>query len=257
MIDLALIGIGTGNPDHVTLEAVKAIRAADVILLPLKGEGKADLADVRRRILAEHRGDGTAGIVPFQMPFRDAGIADYTERVAAWHLRIADAWHEALRDRLPGGQGCVALLVWGDPSLYDSTLRIAGHLGERLPLRVRVIPGLTSIQLLTAAHAIPLNGVGRSVTITTGRRLGLDGWPAGTDTIVVMLDEGGALDGLDPAGIDVWWAAYLGLPGQITVAGPLVEVRAEIARLRAEARARHGWIMDTYLLRREPASPGR
>ena len=50
---LCLIGIGTGNPDHLTLEAVKAINAADAILIPRKGENKADLAELRRRICTE------------------------------------------------------------------------------------------------------------------------------------------------------------------------------------------------------------
>ncbi|MCA3862067.1 MAG: hypothetical protein IOB81_25890, partial [Burkholderia sp.] len=48
--------------------------------------------------------------------------------------------------------GRLALLVWGDPALYDSSLRIAERLqAGGLPLRVRVVPGLTSLQLLTAA----------------------------------------------------------------------------------------------------------
>ena len=50
---LTLIGIGTGNPDHLTLEAVRAINAQDLILIPRKGAGKADLAELRRAICAE------------------------------------------------------------------------------------------------------------------------------------------------------------------------------------------------------------
>jgi precorrin-6A synthase len=34
------------------------------------------------------------------------------------------------------------------------------------------------------------------------------------------------------------------------VSGPLLERGEEIQRLRAEARDREGWIMDTYLLRK-------
>ncbi len=37
-MQLTLIGIGTGNPDHLTLEAVRAINAQDLILIPRKGE---------------------------------------------------------------------------------------------------------------------------------------------------------------------------------------------------------------------------
>ena len=50
---LTLIGIGTGNPDHLTLQAIRAINAQDLILIPHKGEGKADLADLRRAICDE------------------------------------------------------------------------------------------------------------------------------------------------------------------------------------------------------------
>ncbi|MEM1343309.1 MAG: precorrin-6A synthase (deacetylating), partial [Pseudomonadota bacterium] len=144
----------------------------------------------------------------------------------------------------------IALMVWGDPSLYDSTLRIA----KRLPalgfsLRVRVVAGLTSVQLLTASHAIPLNGLGAPVLITTGRRL-RQGWPSGVDTLAVMLDGGCAFQGLDPEGIEIWWGAYLGMAEEILRAGALAEIGQEIVALRAEARARHGWIMDTYLLHR-------
>jgi precorrin-6A synthase len=45
MIDLHLIGIGTGNPDHLTRAAIKAMNAADLILLPRKGDAKSDLLD--------------------------------------------------------------------------------------------------------------------------------------------------------------------------------------------------------------------
>jgi precorrin-6A synthase len=85
--------------------------------------------------------------------------------------------------------GSVALMVWGDPSLYDSTLRIAARLGD---VAVRVIPGITSLQVLTAAHAIPLNSLAAPVTITTGRQLREHGWPEVPVTVAVMLDKGGA-----------------------------------------------------------------
>ena len=50
MQQLFLIGIGTGNPDHVTGEARRVMAAADLILIPRKGADKADLADLRRQI---------------------------------------------------------------------------------------------------------------------------------------------------------------------------------------------------------------
>ena len=142
----------------------------------------------------------------------------------------------------------MALLVWGDPSLYDSTLRIAARLAPAPTLRV--IPGITALQALTAAHAIPLNTLAGAVTVTTGRRLREHGWPTDAESVAVMLDGGCAFQTLDPTGVEIWWGAYLGMDQQILRAGSLSDIGADIAGIRAEARARHGWIMDTYLLRR-------
>ena len=142
----------------------------------------------------------------------------------------------------------VALLVWGDPALYDSTLRIAARL--RPEPQIRVIPGITSIHALTSAHAIVLNEIGAPYIVTTGRRLRDEGWPAGVDTVVVMLDGECSFQSLPPEGIQIWWGAYVGMPEEITVAGGLTEVAEEILSRRAEARLQHGWIMDIYLMRR-------
>jgi len=242
MISLDLIGIGTGNPEHVTLAALRAMREADLILLPRKGPDKSDLADLRRQICAAHLTD-LSRVVEFDLPVRRSDIP-YLEAVNDWHDAIAGCWQAAIAAHLPGG-GRVALLVWGDPSLYDSTLRIAARLG----LVPRVVPGVSALSVLTAAHAIPLNDLGAPVLITTGRRL-REGWPEGADSVAVMLDPGGAFSALDPAGVEIWWGACLGLPQQALIAGPLAGVAEQILATRAAIRARHGWVMDIYLLKR-------
>ncbi|PWE32990.1 precorrin-6A synthase (deacetylating) [Maritimibacter sp. 55A14] len=240
--DLWLIGIGTGSEAHVTIEGMQALRDAAVILLPLKGEEKQALAALRQRIIAAS-GTG-AQVLTFDYPERDPALP-YLERVSAWHDEIARRWQAALETTQASGP--VALLVWGDPSLYDSTIRIAERLVPRPA--IRVLPGITAIQALTAAHAIPLNAVNGPVRITTGRRLRDHGWPEGEDTVVVMLDGECSFQGLDPAGLSIWWGAYLGSADQILCAGPLAEVADRIVELREKARVKHGWIMDTYLLR--------
>lgn len=243
MFDLTLIGIGTGNPDHLTLQAIKAINQAEVILIPRKGEGKADLAELRLAICRDVLSNPATRIVEFDLPVRDEAIADYKARVEDWHDRIAGVWQAAI-----GAAGKVALLVWGDPSLYDSTLRIAARL---VPAdRVRVVPGVTSIHALTAAHGIALNEIGAPFVVTTGRRLREEGFPAGVDTAVVMLDGECSFQAIDPSGVSIWWGAFVGMAEEVTLAGPLAEVGARIVSLRAAERARHGWIMDIYLLRR-------
>jgi precorrin-6A synthase len=245
MFDLTLIGIGTGNTDHLTLQAIKAINAAEVILIPRKGEGKTDLAELRRAILSETLTNPQTRVVEFDLPTRNEAIPDYLARVEDWHDRIAAVWSAAI-----GPAASVAMLVWGDPSLYDSTLRIAARLLP--PERVRVIPGITSLQALTAAHAIALNDIGAPFVVTTGRRLRDEGFPPGVNTAVVMLDGECSFQSLDPTGISIWWGAYVGMKEQIILSGDLAETAPKIVKLRAEARAAHGWIMDIYLLRREP-----
>lgn len=244
MITLALIGIGTGNPDHLTAQAVRALNGADLILLPRKGDDKSDLADVRREILAAVL-TTPVKVIEYDVPTR-ADRADYLGAVNDWHDAIAQVWAGAIAAHLAQG-GRVALMVWGDPSLYDSTLRIAA----RLPgVSTEVIPGITSLQVLTAAHAIPLNALAAPVIITTGRRLRETGWPAGADSLAVMLDSGGAFTTLDPEGVTIWWGAYVGMPQQALIRGPLAEVSDRILATRARLRTEHGWIMDIYLLRR-------
>jgi len=251
MEQLVLIGIGTGNPDHLTLQAVKAMRGADLILIPQKGPDKSDLAALRHAMLAEHAAHVPVAV--FDMPKRDVS-AGYLAGVDAWHDAIAAAWVAAIA-RVQDGQEfsqkirTVALLVWGDPSLYDSTLRIASRLSPA-PV-VTVIPGVTSMQVLTAAHAIAVNEVGAPFTVTTGRQLRDHGWPDGVDTLVVMLDGECSFGTVPPSGVHIWWGAYVGMAEQVLAQGPLAEMAVTIPPLRERLRAEHGWIMDIYVLRRK------
>ncbi|WP_347311949.1 precorrin-6A synthase (deacetylating) [Defluviimonas sp. SAOS-178_SWC] len=249
MIDLFLIGIGTGNPDHLTVQAIKALNAADLVMIPRKGTAKADLADLRRAICAEVVTNPATRIAEFDLPVRDVANPDYHAGVDAWHDAIAEVWKDTILAQI-GQSGRVALLVWGDPSLYDSTLRIAGRVGSDLAISVRVIPGITSLQALTASHAIPINEIGSPFIVTTGRRLRDDGWPECVDTVAVMLDGECSFQSVPPAGVTIWWGAYVGMEEEIILSGPLGETAQKIIATRAEARARHGWIMDIYILRR-------
>jgi len=184
MHTLTLVGIGTGNPDHLTLQAVKALNAADLILIPRKGADKSDLAALRRAICAAVITNPATRLVEFDLPLRDPKIPDYQARVEAWHGAIAAVWARTIAAHL-GPTGRVALLVWGDPALYDSTLRIAARLTPAP--KIEVIPGITAIQALTAAHGLTLNQIGAPFIVTTGRRLRDGGWPAGVDTCVVRI----------------------------------------------------------------------
>ncbi|MEB3980248.1 precorrin-6A synthase (deacetylating) [Mycobacterium sp. 663a-19] len=238
-----VIGIGAGDPGYVTAQAVEALNDTQVFFAMDKGEAKSDLVELRRQICERFIREPGYRFVELPDPKR-APDADYREAVADWHAARARIWATAISTEL-GPDGVGAFLAWGDPSLYDSTLRILDAVAAEVAFTFDVIPGITAVQALTARHRIPLNEVGEPVLLTTGRQLrkhGLSG------SAVVLLDADCSFrDCPDYTGI--WWGAYLGTEDELLVAGTVGEVGTRIVELRAAARARHGWIMDTYLLR--------
>jgi len=252
---IRVIGIGTGDPEHLTLQAVRALADVDAVFVLDKRVETADLVESRRRICAAHIRKPHR-IVAVEDPPRERRPADYGSTVAAWHAARAERLEAAFATHLGGGE-VGAILAWGDPALYDSVLRILDHIAARgrVAFTRTVVPGLSSVQVLAARHGVPLNGIGGSVLITTGRRLAA-GWPAEAESVVVMLDGDPAFAHLDPD-LTIYWGAYLGSPDEILVSGRLGDTGDEVRRVRAEARARHGWIMDIYLLRRDRAATDR
>ncbi|MGY4711095.1 precorrin-6A synthase (deacetylating) [Mycolicibacterium sp. CBM1] len=238
-----VIGIGAGDPDYVTAQAVRALNDTDVFFAMDKGEAKSDLVALRRQICRQFIAEPGYRFVELPDPKR-AADGDYGQAVAEWHTARARLWAQAIETEL-GPDGVGAFLAWGDPSLYDSTLRILDQVTEHVEFTFDVIPGVTAVQALTARHRIPLNDVGEPVLITTGRQLRASGV---TGTAVVMLDGDCSFLGCPPQ-TRIWWGAYLGTPDELLMSGTVGEVGERIAQLRADARARHGWIMDTYLLR--------
>jgi len=258
-LQVLVIGIGAGDPSHVTVQAIEALNRADVIVMMDKGAAVDDLAALRRQI-CDRFIDGTEGeayrFVERSDPERRLRDGSYEADVAVWHEQRVDIYEDVLCDEVADGE-VAAFLAWGDPSLYDSTTRILDQVVARgtLDLRIEVVPGISSLHALTARFAIPLNQVGGPVTITTGRQLlAMD--PATVDNVVVMLDGACSFAQLEPAGLTIWWGAYLSSPDEILVTGPLADVADHIQAVRADARARKGWMFDTYLLRRHhPPDP--
>lgn len=253
MKQIFVIGIGAGDPDQLTLQAVRAIGAAEVFFLLDKGEEKADLTGLREHILEQHAA-AAHRVVVARDPERDRTRATpgYAPAVDDWRRRRADIYERLIAEEL-ADDGCGAFLVWGDPALYDSTLGILEevHARENADFGWTVVPGISSVSSLAARHRTGLNQVGRPVQITTGRRLADGGLPDGVDDVVVMLDAHQTFGRFADQDLEIYWGAYLGTPDEILLAGPLDEALAErIRQVRAGARARKGWIMDTYLLRR-------
>jgi precorrin-6A synthase len=247
---LLLIGIGAGDPEHVTAQAIRALNSVDVFFVVEKGDEKHDLVDLRHEICERYIEGRSYRTVEMRDPERDRTSPAYGEAVAAWRHARAELYEATIRSELAPGQ-CGAILIWGDPALYDSTLAIVEEILARgeLELDYAVVPGISSVQALAARHRIALNRVGRPIHITTGRRLA-EGLHDDAEDIVVMLDAGCSFRRFAEQPVDIYWGAYIGTPDELLIAGAVGDVADEIERVRAEARERKGWIMDTYLLRR-------
>ncbi|MFT4187213.1 MAG: precorrin 6A synthase [Aeromicrobium sp.] len=275
---LRLVGIGCGDPDHLTVEAVTALREASFVLVTVKREGDP-LAAARRAIIARHAPG--LPVVEVVDPERDRSAAStattsgYEHVVTDWHDARAAAWESALLASFSSppspdlltyppnpsaemvdkaanlGRGATTgvQLVWGDPAFYDSTIRVVERVlaRGRLDFDWDVLPGISALQLLAARHRIVLHEVGRPITVTTARRL-REAVDAGADNLLVMLTGR-----LDLAGLDdwtIWWGANLGADSERLVAGRVADALPRIEQARAEAKTAAGWVMDAYLLRR-------
>lgn len=236
-----ILGAGMG-PQHITPEVAEALRGADYVIAAAKGEDDGLLA-VRREVCREYGVELVAVPDPTR-PDRLPSDA-YERAVADWHEARVAAYERVLRER----GGTAAFLVWGDPSLYDSTVRVVEGVAARGRVAVEydVLPGISAPQLLAARHRIVLHEVGRPVHVTTARRL-REAVDAGQTNVVVMLGGGLNLAGLE--GWSIWWGANLGTPTEELVAGRVGDVVAELAAARARAKQAAGWVMDVYLLRR-------
>lgn len=254
---ILIIGIGAGNPDYMTVQAIDALNQVDVFFVMDKGVAKEKLIALRREICRRFIQGDDYRFAEAVTPERVRGVADYTDyagSVEDLNRGKQAIFEQLIKESLADGE-CGAFLTWGDPSLYDSTIRIIETIAAdpAFDLDYEVIPGISSVQALAARHRIPLNRIGRSVEITTGRRIAA-GFPEGVDTVVVMLDAEDSYLRFVDQDIDIYWGAYVGTPDEILIAGKLKDVGAEIARVRAAARAANGWIMDSYLMRKSLSS---
>jgi precorrin-6A synthase len=247
---ILIIGIGAGHPDYITIQAIEAMKQAQVFFVTDKGSAKADLVRARTEICERHLAANSYRIVTIQDPERDRTTPAYESAVTAWHEQRRIIYEQLIASEL-GDNDCGAFLVWGDPSLYDSTLRIVQQMAASgtIPFEFDVIPGITAIQALTARHRIPLNDIAESVRITTGRQLAATA-SLDRDDLVVLLDGKCAFNEIADDDIDIYWGAYLGTEDELLLSGKLHATAEKIEQARTAARERKGWIMDTYLLRR-------
>jgi precorrin-6A synthase len=255
---VSLVGIGAGDPEHLTLGAVRAIERADVVFLVDKGRVAGDMARHRRAVCEQVLAGRTARprfVERTLTAVRDRDRSGKGTGVPAWRAERVRAYEELIAGL--GADEVGAFLLWGDPTLYDGTLAILDEVRARgaVDFAVEVVPGISSVSSLAARHRVPLNRLGEAVQLTTGRRLVDHGLPDSVDTVAVLLDAHQAWRHLDDE-LHIWWGAFVGMPDEVLVAGRLGDVRGEISAQREAGKRRLGWMFDTYLLRRALIADG-
>ena len=140
---LTLVGVGPGDPELLTLAAVRAIEQADVVATPVAREGSASMAAT----IASHCISSKQRLLQLWFPMVSAS----GPRREAWH-QAADA----LAAEVKAGQ-TVVLLCEGDASLFATGSYVLLALQQRHPdCPTRVIPGITAISAAAATAAWPL-----------------------------------------------------------------------------------------------------
>ncbi|MEQ1768465.1 MAG: precorrin-6A synthase (deacetylating) [Devosia sp.] len=247
MRTILVIGIGAGNPEYLTVQAINAMNRAQVFFMPDKGEEKAGLNAIRLSMLDRFVTKPAYRLIEFAIPSRRrAETPEYRESIEEWRAKLEDAYERLFAELPEGGIG--AFLVWGDPAIYDGTLRILKDMQSAgWDFAIEVIPGISAPQALAAQHQVTLNRVGEAITITTGRRVN-EGEADDLSSTVVMLDNHAVFQRFSGDDHEIFWGAYLGTEDEILVAGKIADVAVEIESKRREAQARNGWIMDTYMI---------
>lgn len=142
---LDLIGVGPGDPELLTLKAVRRIAAADFVAYPRTESGAALAFEIARPHI-----DHSDRALPLDIPMR-AG------------RREVEAAYDAIADTLAGhveAGRAVAYLCEGDPMFYGSAVHLLDRLAGRVP--VEIVPGVMSLTAAAAAAACPL-GTGEEI----------------------------------------------------------------------------------------------
>jgi precorrin-2/cobalt-factor-2 C20-methyltransferase len=133
------LGIGPGDPELITVKALRLLRSADVVAYPISDKNKQGLA---RSIVIEYIQPQQIQI-PLYFPFK-------LEQSSQPYYDIAA---ETLAEHLQLGRN-VVVLCEGDPFFYGTFMYIYNRLCARFP--TEVVPGISSMMASAAALGIPL-----------------------------------------------------------------------------------------------------
>ena len=120
MKKILVIGIGVGDPDQLTVQAVQALNRVDVFFVMDKGPAKTKLRALREEILRRHVKGRTYRVAEEASPPRDTAPADYRASVDELNQAKQAVFEKLIAQVKTGETG--AFLVWGDPMLYDLSL---------------------------------------------------------------------------------------------------------------------------------------
>lgn len=133
------LGIGPGDPELITVKALRLLRAAKVVAYPAPEDGDS----LARSIVTPYLPGGQIELA-IRMPLA-------VERFPA--QTVYDKAAEELSTHLQAGRD-IAVLCEGDPFFYGSFMYLFGRLAERFP--VEVVPGVSSLTACAAALGHPL-----------------------------------------------------------------------------------------------------
>ena len=172
------VGMGPGDPELVTVKAVRVLREADLVLVPVMATGEP-AGGSRGGVppdqqgqgpVTKERGLGPAGGSRGVVPPDQQGRAEATVRAHVTHDRITRvafaltegagtaereaAWDgaaDAAVAAFAGGASVVAFATIGDPNVYSTFTYLAATVRPRVPgLTVVTVPGITAMQDLAA-----------------------------------------------------------------------------------------------------------
>jgi precorrin-2/cobalt-factor-2 C20-methyltransferase len=202
------VGVGPGDPDLVTVKAVRVLREAGRVFVPVLDATEAGRAEATVRAHAGH--DRIERLV-FALNERvDAG-----RRERHW-----DAAAERIARWLAGTGGTAAFATIGDPNVYSTFTYLAQTVVALVPdVVVASVPGITAMQALAAASGTPLVEGGERLTLLPfASEVDPLGGLLDVDGTVVVYKGGRRLPELaatvKDAGRDAVYGAHLGLPAE-------------------------------------------